>query len=172
MSAPPGRNDVIHSILGIDDNSSIARQRTKKPEQIEALQAYYDAIFDPEPISSDQLSVASRALVAIRVAAHTGSSAVVAWYSDLARESGATDHQITLAANKSTSWNGDSALEASMQRADMITLDPSSATSAHITKLTQAGLTPAAILSLSQVIAFVSYQVRFVAVLRAIGGLA
>lgn len=172
MTAPPGTSDAIYAILGIDENSDIALQRSKKPEQIEALQAYYDAIFDPEHASAEQFSIVFRALVAIRVASHTGSDAVVSWYADLARTSGATADQIERARNVATPWSGDSPLETAIRRADRITLDPASATPAHITQLTAAGLSPAAILSLSQVIAFVSYQLRFVAVLRAIGGLA
>ena len=172
MSARPVTADVVHAILGVDDESAIAKIRNKKPEQIEALQAYYLSIFDPETVSSDQFSVADRALVAVRVASHSGSTAVVNWYAELAESSGASESDIDRARNVATPWTDETELGAAICRADRVTLEPASTESVHIEELAAAGLSPAAILSLSQVIAFVSYQLRFVAILRAVGGLA
>jgi uncharacterized protein YciW len=90
----------------------------------------------------------------------------------LATESGASSEQVERARAVGTPWNDKNVLGAAIRRADRITLDPGSAEAEHIDELVAAGLSPAAILSLSQVIAFVSYQVRFIAILRAIGGLA
>ncbi|MEJ7838455.1 MAG: hypothetical protein WKF81_06535 [Thermomicrobiales bacterium] len=171
MASPPDTIDVVHAILGIDDSSVIARLRKKKPGQIDELQAYYRSIFEPETVSADQFPVSLRALVALRVATHTRSSAVAAWYADLARESGAVEVDLQRASDLADEWSDDTVTGASLRRTDKITLKPSSAQAEDIDALTSSGLTPGAILSLSQVIAFVSYQLRFVAVLRAVGGL-
>lgn len=172
MSAPPTTRDVVNAILGVDDDSPIATLRNQKPDQVAGLQHYYETIFQPEEPSAEQFSVADRALVAIRVAAHTGSDAVVAWYEDLARSSDVSATEIARARDTATEWSDDSIRGAAIRRADRITVDPASAEREHIDELTAAGLTPAAIVSLSQVIAFVSYQVRFIAILRALGGAA
>ena len=171
MTAPPVTTDVVYAILGVDESSPIASIRNQKPEQIEALQTYYQSIFEPESVSAEQFSVADRALVATRVASHTGSTAVADWYAKLAIESGAPEEHVRKVRDVESAWTDASWLGASIRRADRITLEPASAEAEHIAELAAAGLTPAAILSLSQVIAFVSYQVRFIAILRAIGGL-
>ena len=172
MSAPPVTTDVVYAILGVDEESAIAKIRNQKPEQIEALQTYYLSIFEPEDVSAEQFSVADRALVAVRVASHTGSVGVSDWYADLALRSGAAESDVSRARDVSTPWSDNTELGAAIRRADRVTLEPASTESVHIEELAAAGLSPAAILSLSQVIAFVSYQLRFIAILRAVGGLA
>lgn len=172
MSAPTTTVDVVNAILDVDDDSPILTLRNQRPDQIAGLQHYYETIFQPEEVSADQLSVAHRALVAIRVAAHTGSDGVVAWYERLASDSGASAEKIARVKDVGRGWDDLTPLGTAIRRADRITLDPASAEREHIDELTATGFTPASIVSLSQVIAFVSYQVRFVAILRAIGGVA
>jgi uncharacterized protein YciW len=50
-----------------------------------------------------------------------------------------------------------------------VTATPSRADAAHLRALKDAGYSPAGILSLAQTIAFVSYQLRLIAGLRALG---
>jgi uncharacterized protein YciW len=170
MSTTHTTTDVVAAILGGDAYDRIRHLREANPQQIEDLQAYYAALFDPEPASLASLDLRTRALVAIRVAAHTRSHATIAWYTNVARAAGANDDAIALASTPGTLPENDERLAAALHRADRITSDPASARREDIETLTAAGFTPAGILSLSQVIAFVSYQVRFVALLRALGG--
>jgi CMD domain protein len=164
--------DVVNAILGIDESSPIAQLRNQKPELVTELQDYYDSLFDPEQGSAEALPVQSRALVAIRVASHTGSSAVAEWYAHLARESGASDEAIASARNVGDAWPEDAALGAAIKHADLLTTQPAAARKSDLEALKAAGYTPAGIVSLSQTIAFVSYQLRLIAGLRALGGLA
>ncbi|MEA2524788.1 MAG: hypothetical protein QOF73_2015, partial [Thermomicrobiales bacterium] len=60
-------------------------------------------------------------------------------------------------------------LGAAMRHADLLTTRPSAAEAAHLQTLKEAGYSPAGVMSLSQVIAFVSYQLRLIAGLRALG---
>jgi uncharacterized protein YciW len=63
-------------------------------------------------------------------------------------------------------------LGAAIRHADLLTTQPSAAQSADLQALKDAGYSPAGIVSLSQTIAFVNYQLRFIAGLRALGGAA
>ncbi|MGB3330270.1 MAG: peroxidase-related enzyme, partial [Thermomicrobiales bacterium] len=166
-TAATATDDVVSQILGIDTSSPIAALRADRPQQIAELQAYYDSLFAPDADSAAALPVADRALVAIRVASHTGSDAVVAWYEGVAREQGATDAQIAAAKDIATPNAAQTALGAAIRRADLVTTHLVDTTKDDVDALKAAGFTPQGILALSQVIAFVSYQARFVAGLRA-----
>ncbi|HYJ12854.1 MAG TPA: hypothetical protein VEW66_04650, partial [Thermomicrobiales bacterium] len=72
----------------------------------------------------------------------------------------------------SVEWNGESSLDAAIRHTDLLTTRPSEASPADLQALKEAGYSPAGIVSLSQTVAFVSYQLRLIAGLRALGGLA
>ena len=164
-------HDVINQILGdrAAEGGAIAALRSHKPELAVQLQAYYDSIFQPDAPSAAELSLADRAVVAVRVASHTGSAAVVDWYAALANAEGVDAETLSRVQDVQVSWTGDTRLGAAIQRADLITTNPAGAEASHLQELKASGFSPAAILSLSQVIAFVSYQLRLIAGLRALG---
>lgn len=170
-SAPATTTDTLNAILGIDDASPIAALRNQKPTLVTELQEYYDSIFEPTADSAEALSVADRLVVAVRVASHTNSIAVADWYANLATENGVSSETITRARAADQAWTGDSQLDAEIRHADLLTTRPVDARQSDLQALKDAGLTPAGIVSLSQTIAFVSYQLRLAAGLRAIGGL-
>lgn len=161
--------DVIDTILGIEPGSPAANLRAQKPEYITQDQNYYLAIFEPDAESRAAFPAAERALIAVRVASHTRSTAVVEWYSELARQLGATPAQVAEARVMDAIPFGSASYQAAVKRADLVTLHPDQTGPEHIDELKAAGLTPAGILALSQVIAFVSYQLRLIAGLRAFG---
>jgi uncharacterized protein YciW len=161
--------DAISSILGTSNNDAIGQLRQHKPELAKQLQDYYLAIFDPVPTSEAEFSRVDRALIAIRVASHTGSQAVVDWYTALAEENGATPENIALVRDTSAAWDEKTPIGAAIRHADLVTTAPSQTSAASLQALKDAGYTPAGILSLAQTIAFVSYQLRLIAGLRALG---
>lgn len=161
--------DVIDAILDVEPGSTIATLRAAKPVLAQQDQAYYRSIFEPTAESAEQLPVKDRALVAIRVASHTGSQQVVAWYADLARQNGASADELLRVEDLTNTWSTPTTLGAAIRHADLLTTAPSTAAAGDLQALKEAGLSPAGIVSLSQTIAFVSYQLRLVAVLRALG---
>lgn len=161
--------DVVNAILGIDDSSPIAKLRNQKPELAEQLQAYYDAIFHPTEESAAELSSRDRYLIAARVASHTSSDAVVEWYTTKAVCDGVPAEAIDRIRDVSAGWSDQTTLGAAIRHADLVTLTPSQTSQESLQRLKDAGLTPAGILSLAQVIAYVSYQLRLIAGLRAFG---
>jgi uncharacterized protein YciW len=165
--------DVVALIAGIEPGSPADRVRAGKPEYVEQNESYYRAVFEPNDESEVAFPARDRALVAIRVASHTRSTAVIDWYTRLARDVGATEDQIAAVSDLSSPVAAvDSKLAAAITRADRVTLAPDTTTEDQIAELREAGFSPAGILSLSQTIAFVSYQLRHIAGLRALGVLA
>jgi CMD domain protein len=165
-------SDVVNAILGVGENSPIVALRNQKPELVTELQDYYDALFVPEPESNAAFPLADRFVVAVRVASFTGSTAVASWYSDLATSAGVSETTIQRARDTSVKWDGQSSLDAAIRHTDLLTVRPSAASPADLQALKDAGFSPAGIVSLSQTVAFVSYQLRLIAGLRALGGLA
>ncbi len=161
--------DVIDQIIGPDPGGNIAALRTQKLELAAELQAYYIAIFAPDADSAAAFSLADRALVAVRVASHTGSDAVADWYANVAAEAGAPRDLIDQARDVAKTWDDGTKLGAAIGRADLVTVRPADTEAGDIQILKDAGFSPAGILSLSQTIAFVSYQLRLIAGLRALG---
>ena len=163
--------DAIDAILG-EDGPRVAELRRRKPELADQLQAYYRAVFEPGADSAAALPLADRGVVAVRVASHTGSRAVADWYAGLAASAGADAATITRARDVSQPWAESTRLAAAIRHADMLTIRPASSRRDDVEALKAAGFTPAGIMALSQVVAFVSYQLRLIAGLRAIGGAA
>ncbi len=163
------RVDVIDSILGVEAAGAVATLRSQKPELASQLQDYYDAVFLPATDSSAALSPAERWLIAIRTASHTRSGAAVDWYSAQADTSKVEEGLIVKARNAAEPWNGDPRSNAIMRHVDLIVTHPVDSSQSDIDALADGGLSPMAIVALSQVVAYVSYQVRLVATLRALG---
>jgi uncharacterized protein YciW len=161
--------DVINSILGAGDSGRIAELRNQKPKLAEELQAYYLAIFEPEAASAAAFPLVDRYLIAVRVASHTGSTAVADWYARLAADAGVSAETIARVRDVATPWTDQAPLTAAIGRADLVTTRPAATEPADLQTLKDAGYSPAGILSLSQTIAFVSYQLRLIAGLRALG---
>jgi CMD domain protein len=163
------RTDVIDQILGVAEGSLIAKLRGQQPLLAEQLQDYYDALFEPTPESAAAFPLADRSLVAIRVAAYTRSSEVVDWYAALATADGADADLIARAKTVETAWTDQTPLGAAIRHTDLVTQTPSETRPEHLQALKDAGYSPAGILSLAQTIAFVNYQLRLIAGLRAFG---
>ena len=171
-ASPVTTTDVVNQILGVDDDSPIVALRNQKPNLVTELQDYYDAIFQPNDESAAALPLADRYIIAVRSASFTGSEAVANWYATLAAEAGVSDEVLASARDVSIPWAGDSALDAAIRHADLLTTHPVDARATDLQILKDAGFSPAGIVSLSQTVAFVNYQLRLIAGLRALGGLA
>ncbi len=162
--------DVVNAILGVDEKSAIVALRNQKPSLVTELQEYYDAVFHPNEESTAALSASDRYVIAVRSASFTGSEAVANWYADLATEAGVSTEVLASARDVTIPWSGDSKLDTAIRHADLLTTHPVDARPADLQALKDAGFSPAGIVSLSQTVAFVNYQLRLIAGLRALGG--
>ena len=170
MSAPPtGTADAIDAILGGAAAGKVAELRRQKPELAAQLQDYYRAVFAPDAASAAAFPLADRAVVAVRVASHTGSTAVADWYAGLAAAAGVPAGTTGRARDAAAGWPDDDRLGAAIRHADLLTTRPAATGPADLEALKAAGFSPAGVLSLSQTVAFVAYQLRLIAGLRALG---
>jgi uncharacterized protein YciW len=155
----PDTVDTVDTLLG-DAAPAVAPLRSARPEVIVHTEGAHRALFQPKEPGG--LSISDRRAVALRVAAVTlgPDAAAVAHYRSgldpLAAER-ILDGRVT-----------DPRLAAVLRHADLLTARPSAATAAHHQPLLEKGLAVADIVTLSQLIAYLSYQVRVVTGLAAI----
>lgn len=153
MTVPATDLDVIAALAGIDADSPLAELRAERPESARHAQGSYEALFDPaEP---GGLGSAERLAVAAHVATLHAAHAVAAHYQ--ARGAAATAEASS------------PRLAALLRHADLLACRPVEASPDALQPLADVGLATRDIVTLSQIIAFVSFQVRVIAGLRLLG---
>lgn len=145
--------DLIDSILGITAGSPLGTLRRRRPEALRHAEGAHRELLLPEEPGG--LSLALRAALALRVAQREGEAALAAHYQALLEAAGG------VAA-------GDARLDALLRYADTVASAPEATSRADIDGLVALGLSPRDIVAATQLIAFVPYQVRVIAGLRAL----
>jgi uncharacterized protein YciW len=152
MSDSRMEDDVIAALAGAAGHAAIAAAVAPRAGLLAASQANYRAVMTPADPGS--IPAIERRAIAARIARLNGDTALAAHY-------GA---EIAVAA--------DARQAAMLRHVDLVTTRPSQATRADIDALRDAGVAEPDIVRLSQLIAFVNYQVRVIAALRLIGAAA
>jgi len=148
----PDLADVIDRAAGLAPGDPLHAARRFRAKVVEATQASHDALLQ-QPV--DGLSTADRLRVAAHACAIAGATGLVRHYEAL------------LAADAGREQPPSSALAAMLRFAALLTTDPRSGDRAALAALRNAGLGDPAIVALAQLVAFLSYQLRVVAGLRA-----
>lgn len=159
--------DVINQLAGIAEDSAVADLRRQKPDLVAFAQGSDNALLEPEDPGA--VSLLERHAIAYRVGLLTGFDAVASRHRDRLQALGASDALIAAMANLSGTDGLEQRLAALLAHTDRVTLTPGAAEATHIDALHAAGLTPAEIVTVAQLIGFLAYQVRAVAVARAFG---
>lgn len=153
--------DLIATLAGAADNPAIAAAIAGRSELMTASQANYQAVMAPDDPGG--LSGEERRALGCRIAMLNRDAALAAHYvAGLGAEGAAL-------ADPAAPSPADARLMAMLRHVDLVTRTPRAATRGDIAALAQAGLADADIVRLSQVIAFVNYQLRVIAGLRLIG---
>ena len=158
--------DVIDRLVGIAPGSSLAALRARRPEVVRYAQSSYVALLEPEDLGG--VSRREREMVALRVTVLTPSTEVAASHRARLRQVGAeveANRAVETFPNGAALSPRESAI---LRHTDLLTLDPRAATPDHIAQLKAAGLTPRDIITIAQLISFMTCQVRVVAALRAL----
>lgn len=142
--------DIVNEMAGIAPGSPYAALRAERPEIIRHTEGAYQALL--EPADPGSLSLAERAGVALAVAEHNADAALAAHYRGLAARP-----------EEGPRWR------AIRRHVDMMSAKPGSATPADVQTLRDAGLSEREIVTVAQLVAFVSYQARVLAGLRLLG---
>ncbi|MBX3013011.1 MAG: CMD domain protein [Caldilineaceae bacterium] len=155
--------DLINQLAGLPADSALAKLRDLRPDVVQHTQGSYDSLL--EPVEENGLTRIERALVALRVAVLTASQPLTDHYHQRLDELGAAPPLITaVRAPTLVIATLDARTVAILRHVDLITQSPGEATPAALQELQAAGLSVAAIVTLSQLIAFLSFQVRTLAV--------
>ena len=145
--------DVIDRAAGLAPGDPLHTARRCRAKVVEATQASHDALL-MQPVPG--LSPADRLRVAVRACEAAGASDLAGHYVEL------------LASDASESAAPSPALPEMLRFAARLTTDPRRSDRAAIAALKSAGLNNAAIVALAQLVAFLSYQLRVVAGLKAL----
>ncbi len=151
--------DVIDSAAGLSPSSPIAALRAERPLFVQHSQGSYDVLIRPaEPAG---VSLTARAAIALRVAMLNRFAPLIAHYTQRLREIGA--EQSVIDAVEAGHAKDLPRLTAVLHHVDRVTKAPDTAETKHLEALLEIGLSPRDIVTISQIIAFVSYQVRVAA---------
>ncbi len=156
--------DVIDAVAGIAPGSAAAALRARRPELTAYAQGTLEALL--EPADPGGLSRREREMVALRVAVLTPHPALATFYRDRLRAAGGTGDDVVAI----ELFPACSALspreEAILRHVDLLTTAPRDAERTDIDALRAAGLGTPEIVTLSQLIAFLSFQVRVLHAVR------
>jgi alkylhydroperoxidase domain protein len=147
MTVPTVQDDAISDLAGVQPGSALAELRAQRPEATRHAQGSYNALF-ANP--SGSLTLIERLSAAQHVATLHSATGAAEHYRKLRQDAGA----------------GSSRLPAILRHADLLATRPRQARPEDLQALADAGLSTAEIVTLSQVIAFVSFQVRVIAGLQ------
>lgn len=161
-------SDVIDTLAGLAPDSPLWKLRRERPEVVTHLQGSDDAIFSPA--DDGGLTRAERAAAALRSSELLRDDVLVQHYR--ARLAALDPKGVLAKTVEGGAQLTDARWDAIVAHVDLVTRGPGAAAREDIESLTAAGLSSHAIVSLSQLIAFVSFQSRVLAGLRMLKGAA
>ncbi|MEA3060217.1 MAG: hypothetical protein QOE50_1629 [Sphingomonadales bacterium] len=168
MSLSTLQSDVIADLAGVQPGSPLAAVRLERPEAMTHAQGSYAALFTNV---GDGLSLVERLGVALRVAIlHSATEAADHYRQRLQAAVGGGLSQWERAGGEGGVSPQNLRLQVMLKHADLLATRPRQARPDDLQTLADAGLSTVEIVTLSQVIAFVSFQVRVIAGLRLLGG--
>ncbi len=148
-------SDVIDALVPLHTASPLDAVRHQRDKVVAATQGSYDAVFDP---ALPGLSMAERLLAAQTVARLSGSTVLQVHYRDRLDRLPATPP-------------GGERVQAILAFAEVLTEHPVEGDRIALLKLPAAGLSTPEVITLAQLVAFVAYQVRVIAGLRAMAAM-
>jgi len=151
MTLPTVRYDAISDLAGVQPGSPLADLRAQRLEAMTHAQGSYDALFS-SPVGS--LPVTERLAATLRVAELHSAGEAAHHYRQVTQDTGADSPR----------------RQAILRHAELLAMRPRQARPDDLQLLADAGLSTTEIVTLSQVIAFVSFQVRVIAGLQLLGG--
>jgi len=160
--------DVINHFAGIVPGSPLAQVREQRPETLRHAQGSFRALLEPDDPGG--VSREEREAIALRVATLERFPDVAAFHRDRLRTLGAGDDLISAVERFSDGGGLPARLAAILRHTDMLTTSSRSGSPEAIEALRRAGLSARDIVTVSQLIAFMSYEIRMIALLRAMGG--
>jgi CMD domain protein len=162
--------DIINYLAGIAAGSELARLRAERPETLQFAQGSYLALLEPnDPGGVTHLE---REAIALRAASLERCLDVADLHRERLQSLDMSDEMIAAIEGGSDGAGLPARLTALLRHADLLTTSSRTGSAAALELLREAGLTARDIVTVSQLIAYLSYQIRMIATLRAMGGAA
>lgn len=158
-----GSTDLIDHVLGLTPPSSTHAARVFRDKVRHGTQASYEALFSPEL----HLDLGVRWLVAVYATQLTQAQELHQHYVTQAQQANVPSQWLEAVAADQPNAISDPIVQAILIFTRTLTLKPIEGDKAAIQQLEQAGVPTPDCITLSQLIAFLSYQVRLVTGLKA-----
>ncbi len=150
--------DVLDQLANIQPDSVLAALRAQRPDVARYTQGSYDALLAPADLGG--VSLIERELVALRVATLNDNAPLTAHYRQRLEELQVPAAIIEAVGHFPAPTELTPRTIAMLGHVDLLTNEPRAATQAQIAALQASGLSERDIVTLAQLIAFLSYQVR------------
>lgn len=157
-------HDTVDRVAGLTQGSPTFEVRHGRAKVVVATQGSENGLFDPALAG---LSLNERLLVALLCCALVPARGLADEYRARLKANGSDDALVSRVATGDWPAGTDERLAAILRFAHTLTTDPVKADKAALLRLKDAGLTTPEVVTLAQLIAFVSYQTRVVAGLKA-----
>lgn len=158
--------DVIDHTVPLAPGEPLHSLRRERPKIVAATQGSYEAMFSP---SVTGISVVERLLIALHACRLSGATMLAAHYQERLQAEGA---DITLVAAADDTTNqviaADSRMRILLAFTRKLILKPIEGDRKAVDALISAGLSTPAVVAVAQLIAYLSYQIRLQAGLRAL----
>ena len=162
--------DIINVLAGIDPASPIGELRSNRVETYRFAQGSYLALLEPpDPAGVSRLE---RDAIGLRVATLERSQVLIDFHSERLAALGTTQSLIAAVVDFPEGFEGDDRLRAILKHVDLLTCSSRNGSPGAIANLKAAGLTNQDIVTVSQLIAYLSYEIRVIATLNALKGAA
>ena len=158
--------DLIDQVGGLTPASGAGALRRQRADIVALTQASYEAVIFPRDPGA--LSHALRAALGCRIARMNDATELIAHYAGLAAAAGGDPEIAAISAGKEVP-QASPVLKAIVAHSDKVTLTPLACGRSDIDGLRAVGLDEAGIIALSELVSFLSYQIRVVAGLKLLG---
>ena len=156
--------DIFNSVplksVGIVEGHPLASVLFGRSDIMRLTQTSLGAVLQPEPPGG--LCHSERAALACRIARLNDEELMASYYETLIPE----NSELRAIANPAFDELHDQRLKAILRYADLVTVDPKRVTGSEVSALKAAGILDSDIVRLSELIAFLAYQIRVVQGLR------
>jgi CMD domain protein len=160
--------DVLTTLSNAVVDTGLAALLEQRLTVSRHAQSSFTALLEP-PNDSD-LPLRERMAIVLRVARMHSSEGLASLYRDRLATLEGSDHEIHAIEYGLPLPSDDARLTAILAHAELVSLHPADAGRGHLRQLAQAGLSTAAVVTLTQLIGFVAFQARALAGIELLKG--
>ena len=158
-------NDIVDQLAALPPGGSLHNLRRQREKVADATQGSYEHLFDP---GLEDISLDERLLVALYACRLAGAPALAAHYRARLDTHAVPAQQLAVADSGTPEQLPPGRLQAMLAFTRALTERPVEGDQAALHTLPAAGISTPAVVALSQLIAFIAYQIRVVAGLKAL----